>query len=270
MEEVVGWRRIVAGIAVAGSVVVILAATLVLAGGRAGLPRDRFSEAFAFTAARPGAAETARILVVGAPGALPGDERILDRSAYRVVSAPMPSLWEAVLNDPLLGDDALQAGLESIVTGETSRAGEELAAFGIRWVVVLSTDEGDEYARSWANALEGQLDLIPLGAGLAHPTFEIEAADTVRALTSKQRAWVHAGTGYEGISETAGRVAIRENANERWGPGPWVQLDWASEVATDTGEARFDAIPNRRLQAAIAGVAFLVLLGVAWVGRRSG
>jgi hypothetical protein len=194
---------------------------------------------------------------------------MIDRAAYRVVSAPMPDLWETLLSDPLAGDEALEAELESLITGETSRVGEKLAPFGIRWVVVLSLGENDEYAAAWVRTLEGQLDLIPLGAGLAYPTFENEAESTVRALTGRGRAWPHTGTGYEGLLETGGRVAVAENANVRWGPGPWSQVGWASEVSTDRGYARFDAITDRRIQAVLAGVAFLVLVGLAWAGRRS-
>jgi GT2 family glycosyltransferase len=269
IKEVTGWRRVVAGAAVVGAVIVILSTPVVLVGGRAGLPGDRFRAAFDFTEARPGDPTESRILVVGAPGSLPGDERIIDRAAYRVVSAPMPDLWEALLSDPLAGDEALAAELESLITGETSRVGEKLAPFGIRWVVVLSLDEGDEYAAAWVRTLEGQLDLIPLGAGLAYPTFENEAESTVRALTGRGRAWPHIGTGYEGLLETGGRVTVGENANDRWGPGPWNQVGWASEVSTDQGYVRFDAIGNRRIQAVLAGVAFLVLLGFAWAGRKS-
>ena len=71
------------------------------------------------------------------------------------------------------------------------------------------------------------------------------------------------------VVETGGRVAVAENANVRWGPGPWSQVGWASEVSTDRGYARFDAITDRRIQAVLAGVAFLVLVGLAWAGRRS-
>lgn len=270
IKEVSGWRRIVAGVAVVGAVVVLLSTPVVLLGGRAGLPGDRFRAAFEFTEARPGDAAASRILVVGAPGSLPGDERIIDRAAYRVVSAPLPELWEAQLNDPLAGDEVLEAELEALIAGETSRAGESLAPFGIRWVVVLSLGEDDEYARAWVRAMEGQLDLIPLGAGLAHPTFENEAEMTVRAPTGRGRAWPHVGTGYEGLVETGGRVLVAENANDRWGPGPWNQVAWASEVSTDDGYARFDAIGYRRVQALLAGAGFLVLVGLALVGRRSG
>lgn len=269
IKEVSGWRRIVAGVAVVGAVIVLLSTPVVLLGGRAGLPGDRFQDAFEFTEARPGDATESRILVVGAPGSLPGDERMIDRAAYRVVSAPMPDLWETLLSDPLAGDEALEAELESLITGETSRVGEKLTPFGIRWVVVLSLGENDEYAAAWVRTLEGQLDLIPLGAGLAYPTFENEAESTVRALTGRGRAWPHTGTGYEGLLETGGRVAVAENANVRWGPGPWSQVGWASEVSTDRGYARFDAITDRRIQAVLAGVAFLVLVGLAWAGRRS-
>jgi hypothetical protein len=40
-------------------------------------------------------------------------------------------------------------------------------------------------------------------------------------------------------------------------------------VSTEQGYARFDAIGNRRLQAVLAGVGFVVLVGLAWAGRRS-
>ena len=182
-REVGGWRRLVAGVAVAASVFLVAASALTVVGGRAGFPSDEYRDAFTFTAARPGDPAASRILVVGAPGGLPGDDRIIDGAAYRLVSAPMPESWETYLHDARVGDEALAETLKLIIGGETKRAGELLATFGIRWIVILDEGDDDRFANAWRSVFVGQLDLVPLGGGLDNTTFENEAECAVRAVT---------------------------------------------------------------------------------------
>lgn len=269
-REVGGWRRLVAGVAVAASILLVAAAGATVVGGRAGLPGDQYREAFTFTAARPGDPTASRILAVGAPGDLPGEVRTIGGAAYRLVSAPIPESWETYLHDVRAGDEALAETLQLIIDGETKRAGELLAPFGIRWVVVIDAGILDPYADAWRTAFVGQLDLVPLGGGLANTTFENEAELAVRTVSADGAAWTRDGTGYAGEPEFGIDLEVRENANARWGPGEWQQAGWANFVSASTGMAEFDPIGSRRTQA-IAAVIWLVALGgFAWAGRRFG
>jgi len=261
---------LVVGISVAASVFIVATAAVTLVGGRAGYPGDQFREAFAFSAARPGDPSASRILVLGGPGDLPGDERLIDGAAYRLVSAPMPESWETYLAEKRIGDDAFAEALSTIIAGETTRAGELLASFGVRWIVIVPEDEMDPYARAWVTAFDGQLDIVPLGGGLGHSTFENEAEHAVRALSTAGTDWTRTGTGYEGTKEFEESLVVRENANDRWGPGEWSQVDWANGVTAAAGWTGFDPIESRRTEA-IAAVAWLAALGLlSWVGRRFG
>ena len=268
--EIGGWRRLVAGVSVAASVFIVATAAVTLVGGRAGYPGDEFRDAFVFSEARPGDPSASRILVVGGPGDLPGNDRIIDGAAYRLVSAPMPESWETYLAEERIGDEAFADALSTIIAGETTRAGELLASFGVRWIVIIPEDEMDSYARAWVAAFDGQLDLVPLGGGLGHSTFENEAEHAVRALSTAGTEWTRAGTGYEGAKEFDEVLEVRENANDRWGPGEWRQIDWASGVTAAAGWAGFDPIESRRTEA-IAAFVWLVALGtLSWAGRRFG
>ncbi|MGB5533749.1 MAG: hypothetical protein WBN71_11645, partial [Acidimicrobiia bacterium] len=269
-REVGGWRRLVAGVAVAASVFLVAAPALTIVGGRAGFPSDEYRDAFTFTAARPGDPAASRILVVGAPGGLPGDDRIIDGAAYRLLSAPMPQSWETYLHDARVGDEALAETLRLIIGGETKRAGELLATFGIRWIVILDEGDNDRFTNAWRSVFVGQLDLVPLGGGLDNPTFENEAEGAVRAITGGGNSWTRSGTGYAGEAESGVDVEVRENANARWGPGEWQQSDWANAVGASGGVAEFEPIDSRRTQAIAAVVWLIALVGFSWAGRRFG
>ncbi len=270
VREVGGWRRIVAGISVAAAVFLVAASAVTVLGGRAGYPGDEYREAFTFSAARPGDPTASRILVLGAPGNLPGDDRLVGGAAYRLVSAPMPESWETHLPSARVGDDALAKTLEAIIDGETQRAGELLAPFGIRWIVILAEGERDPFADAWQATFVGQLDLVPLGGGLANATFESEAEHAVRAVTAEGSTWTRAGTGYEGTPEFGVGLEVRENANDRWGPGDWQQIGWANGTTAAAGTVSFEPIEDRRAQAIAAAVWLVALSGVAWAGRRFG
>ena len=268
--EVGGWRRLVAIASVAASVFLVAVAAVTMVGGRAGFPGDEYRDAFMFSAARPGEPDMSRILVVGAPGGLPGENRMVDGAAYRLVSAPMPESWETYLHDARVGDEALSEALEQIVSGETKRAGEMLAGFGVRWIVVLEDGDLDPFADAWRTAFIGQLDLVPLGGGLANTTFENEADLPVRAVTLDGTPWSRVGAGYTSETGTLRNLLVRENANARWGPGEWQQSEWASGIRTVKSTVGFDPIGSRRNQAIAALAWLIVLAGSVWAGRRFG
>ncbi len=269
-REVGGWRRIVVGIAVVASVFLVAASLVTVVGGRAGFPKDEYRAAFTFTAARPGDPSMSRILVVGAPGELPGTDRVVDGAAYRLVSAPMPASWETYLPEERAGDVALADALGQVIDGETKRAGELLAPFGIRWVVILAESESDPFADAWRSAMVGQLDLVPLGGGLKNVTFENEAEFPLRAVSLQDTTWTRAGTGYARETSAIVDVVVRENANVRWGPGEWEQTDWGNAVASSAAGVDFDPIASRRTQAISAALWLAALTGFAWVGRKFG
>lgn len=258
--EVTGWRRLLAGVGAAGALIVVASTLLTVVGGRGNLPGDRFTEPLRFTAAADNLPGSSRILLIGPEASLPGESRRVRGAAYRVVSAPIPRLWEADLPGVRSVDQALEATLLDLISGTESRAGKALAGFGIRWVVAL----GDSPLEA---VFDGQLDLVHLG-GAKRPTFLVEAELPVRAVTTTGAVWQRSGTGYVGDPEPGERVFLAESANSRWGPGPWRQIAWGNEVAADQGVATFDPVPERRAQAMLAGALLLFLIGVSAVGRR--
>lgn len=252
--DVHGSRRLLAGLGIVAAAVLVASTAYPLYGGRFGLPNDEFTDALRFTSAAEGEAEASRILLVGPEATLPGDSRSVRGADYRVVSAPVPLLWEAALPQQRSVDMALEDLLRALINGEESRAGEALAAFGIRWVVVTG-------ATPLEAVFAGQLDLTSLG-GAKRPTFLVDSESPVRALTASGTFWSRSGTGYVGDPSSGERVFVAESANSRWGPGPWSQSGWGSEVSAASGAASFDPIESRRsLSYAAAGLlAFLVLL----------
>ncbi len=269
--DTVRWRRFVAGAGTIGVVVLVVAAVTIVLGGRVGLPGDRYESDLAFTLAREGEAERSRVLLVGPAELLPGDSRTIKGGAYRVVSAPVPDLGEARLAERLPFDDYLYEKLDLVTSGETRRAGDELAIFGIKWIVVVGDSSGadaDEAALAWREVFAGQLDLLPLSVGTTNAVFVNDVRPVGRALTSAADSWARVGWHYEGTPAPNKRVFVAENPDEAWGPGPRYTTEFSNEVSANLGFTTYDADPNRRRQAIAAGVAVVLLAGVAVVGKR--
>ncbi len=259
--DIHGWRRVLGGLGAVGGVVLLSLTLIPLYEGRGLLPSDEYTEPLRFTAAADGEATSSRILMVGPEATLPGEWRLVRGAAYRVVSAPLPALWEVALPEATTVDLALESVLVGLIDGEESRAGAALAEFGIRWVVVT----GDTPLEA---VFDGQLDLISLG-GAKRPTFLVDSENPVRAVTAAGTEWGRAGTGYAGDAVSGERVRLAETANSRWSPGPWSQVGWGNEVSAAQGEAWFEPIDARRSQAtAAAGVLALYVVGSA-LGRRA-
>ncbi len=261
LEQLSSWRQVLTAAALVGGVALV-AGTLLLAGpGRAGLPHDEYREALAFTDIQ-GDATQARVLIAGPADQLPGDSRLLDGAAYRVVSAPVPRLWEARLPEPRIGDAELEETLRAIIRGDVARAGEALAPFGIRWVVMVGPS-------AFQDVFDAQLDLIPL-SGLDQPVFlsEIEA---VRAAADDGSEWSWDPPDYRGPAEPGDRVFIAENADQRWRPEPWQQADWANRADGAEGVISFEAHGPYRREARLAGALFVGLAVLAFwgSGRRA-
>ncbi|MDJ0954796.1 MAG: hypothetical protein QNJ81_14055 [Acidimicrobiia bacterium] len=260
--DIRGSRRVLGGLGAVGGVVLLALTVIPLYEGRGLLPSDEYTEPLRFTEAADGEATSSRILLVGPEDTLPGEWRLVRGAAYRVVSAPLPALWEVALPGATAVDQALESVLLGLIDGEESRAGAALAEFGIRWVVVT----GDTPLEA---VFDGQLDLISLG-GAKRPTFLVDSENPVRAVTAAGNEWGRAGTGYAGEPASGERVRVAETANSRWSPGPWSQDGWGNEVSAATGEVWYEPIESRRSQAsAAAGVLALYVVGSA-LARRAG
>ena len=257
-----GGLRGAAGVAAALAAVVLVGSSAAFAvSGRAGLPEDRYTGLLAFATVGEGPA--ARVLLFGPHDDLPGTSRDLQGLGYRLITPPHALSWDAYLNEPRLGDEALQGVLTDLLDGDVRRAGERLAAFGIGWVAF--TEESPLEA-----VFEAQLDMVPL-RGLEVSTFRNEVAAAV-AVGSEGDAWQPEGTGFDRTEGGGGdTVHLAANADYRWGPGEWSQADWANEVETAGSEIRFAVNPARRYLAvgSAAWLGVLVsLLGLGWWGRR--
>jgi hypothetical protein len=253
--DIPGWRRSVSAIGAAAALGFTLVAVPFILPGRAGLPQDRYRDLLEFTTAD--GVDGSRVLLLGAAESLPGDSRSLDGTAYRVVSVPTPSSWEARLGVERQADRALEAALRSIVSGESARAGQVLAEFGIEWVIFLDETVFDP-------SFVGKLDLLPL-PGLNEMAF-INEVPASRAVTTGNDSWTWDGPGYSGNPAPGQSVIVAEAADQRWGPGEWAQHGWANEVGAGSGVATFSGRPGMRNEAAGAFGYFVLLLVVAAVG----
>lgn len=256
--EITGWRRVLVGLGAVSAGVVAASALLVLAPGRAGLPSDVLSDRIGFTAAAEGDPAASRILLIGPEDLMPGESRTVQGAGYRVVSAPVPELWEAWLPELRAVDRALEADIEAMIDGSTFRAGEALSPYGIRWVISLGETPLESVFAS-------QLDLVPLGTteGVA---LTVEGERPVRAVADDGTAWIRTSSGYEGEAGP-GRVLLAETSDPRWRPDGEA-VGWGVSVAAADGRASFEPIAERRVQAITAAGFFLLLIAVSWWGRR--
>jgi hypothetical protein len=265
-----GWRRFVMGVGAVGVLFLVVASLTIVLGGRIGLPGDRFRSAFAFTLATEGQAEISRILVVGPPEMLPGESRVIEGGAYRVVSAPVPDLGEAYLAERLEFDEVLEERLAMIISGETKRAGGELALFGIRWIVVMGdsrASDASEASAAWRDVFAGQLDLLPLTAAIENTVWVTDIHPVSRALTTAGSSWPRDGWTYQGEPDPGRRVFIAENPDEGWGPAPRLTTESLNEIAADDGIVTYAPNQGHRTQAVFVLVAVVLLIGMAMWGR---
>lgn len=267
------WRRFAAGVGVVGVILFMVAASTIILGGRIGLPGDQIQSMLSFTEANEGEAERSRVLLVGPEDLMPGDSRTIDGGAYRVVSAPYPDLGEARLANRGPLDEKLRDTMDLIVSGDTQRAGGELAEYGIKWIVVLGDSSGsdaDEASLAWREVFAGQLDLLPLSAGVTNAVFVSDTPNVGRALSSTAESWARIGWTYSGTAESGKTVQVAENPHASFGPGPWRVISSANQVAADEGVVTFEADGSARAQAygVVAVLVVLAIVGI-WGRRRS-
>lgn len=246
-----GGRRAAALVGVTAALAVLVGTVTMALPGRLGFPTTGIVEELAFT----DQAAPARTLLIGPEGDLPGDARPLGAgTSYRLLSAPDPRLWEAWLSPSRVGDEALAAALSNVINGQTFRFGEDLAPFGVRWIVVLEGSNLDE-------VFESQLDLAPLGiAGFA--AYELENP-VPRAVDATGRTWQWEGPDYTGPTGQQ-TVRIAENRDSRWGD-QWEPDGWANVVTATEGRVSFGPVPMLRT-AAIVGLGWLGALILSSLG----
>lgn len=158
-----------------------------------------------------------------------------------------------------------------MITGDTRRAGAELAPYGIRWIVILGDSDGtdaDAASVVWREVFAGQLDLLPLSAGVANAVFVTDIDPVGRALTTTANSWGRDGWTYRGEAEPAGKVFVADNANPSFGPPPWLATASANEVSAGSGAVTYAADGAQRSQALGVAAAVVLLLAMYVWGRR--
>ena len=252
------WRRLLAMVSVA---LFLVPAAVTAAGGRAGLPPDRWSDRLAFVTTLAETPSSTRVLLIGPAADLPGASRSLGSVSYRLIDGATATLEQAYLPNLHAGDVQLAAAItDHLIRGVDLRPGAALAKFGIGWVVVLPGADLD------TSALDRQVDLslTPVDPELTVYENLIEGA---RAASDDGVTWQWDGRTYEG--EPTARVRIADNADPRWGPD-WALADgWANSVAGESGRAVFAPDSLARVTGLASGaLLILMLVLIAW-GTRS-
>jgi hypothetical protein len=243
--------------ALASGLLLVGVATLAVP-GRLGLASSGLSETLAFTAE----ADPGRAVLIGDEATMPGGGSPLPGgSHFRVVSTPAPRLWEAWPSPERAGDAALAEVLTGALSGSSFRLGEDLAAFGIGWIVTTGS-------QPVINALDAQLDLFPLALPDTRAyAVEVPAA---RAVDVTGTEWISTGSAYVGPAG-GGTVRLAENADTRWGDSAlaWAQDGWANRVTTESSVIEFGPISQLRLAALAALIwAGLLVLATAAIRER--
>jgi hypothetical protein len=255
-SRIVLFGRGVASVCAAALVVVALGHVV---DGRAGFPRDQWTDRLAFTTSLGSEADAARVLVVGSPSDLPGEHRVVDGVSFRVVSVGGPALESARLGDSRLGDEALGSVVSAIAGGELVRPGIILADFGVGWVAVI-----DDPPFSAAMAAQVDMDELAVSEDLTVFRNSVPAS---RAIADDGTVWEAQGAALVGPS-TTGRVRIADNASPGWEP-EWSQDDWANEVSGSEGVASYRRDDLRRALGWVTLTLFAVGLVAAPFSRRS-
>ena len=252
------WRRTLAVPGLLGGVALAGTFVFMLSDGALGLGQDEFHQPFEFTTARQADHGLDRVLVVGAADDLPGDARSMGGIVYRVFQAPEPTALEAHLHPALPGDLALGTALTDLAGGESLRPGEQLAQFGIRWVVFIGPSPLEE-------ALASKLDVKPLPLVDFDGVYENLVVSPV-AMEVGGDPWTLTGEGFKG-TPTAGRVRIAVNADSGWQPEP-AASDWAVTVAAAEGRAEYSSDAEQAAYAFVAGGLLVLLVLLTLPGRR--
>lgn len=253
-----GRRRMGGLLAVAAGVVVLGFSLSTLEGGRAGLAEDRWGDRLEFASSLADPGDGSRLLLIGAEGSLPGMEREGEGFSYRLMKAGPPTLEQAWLAPPGVGDQALAEVVFALSESRPLRTGELLAPFGVRWVVV-SQDTG------FSRHLSGQVDMRILSESADAVAYENLVA-LPRSDGPYVGAWESvAADRVEGL-EFQGRIRIGDNAHPRWGPD-WEQYSWWNTISGAEGAGSFTPDPVERRLGWWGGGLLTALAGLGWWGR---
>lgn len=253
-----GERDPVQWLALAAGVLLLAVSLAGLAGGRAGMAADAWSDLDFLQLSAEG--EERALLIAARPDELPGESRPGPGFWYRLVDSRGPTMDQAWLNDPGEGDVALRGAVDQIATGATLEPGELLAPFGVRWVIVV----GDAVT-TLGPALDAQVDLAPLPLAEGLVVYENAVHRTV-AEGDDGTVWNRDGTGFSGPA-TDGRVRLAIQAGSGWHPG--FEADtWAGTVDGDQGRAWFGSVTRDRYMVT-AGLVVLVagIVLAVWARR---
>ncbi len=242
--------------ATAGAVLV-LAAMVPVPDGRAGMPDDRWGEALTFADELVAGTTGERVLIMGSPDSMPGAYRVGNGYAYRLVGGATPTLDQAWLASPRIGDRALAETLNLVDASSDVRPGSTLAGFGVRWVVV--TDG--------APPIESLRSQVDLAARNFDPGIAVYENLAFRGrVTTEGPAWEAERVGATG-PPGPGRVRLADNADPGWSPD-WNQQEWANELSAAEGVVSFRADGLRRGLAVASLVLMLAAAAAAWWGRE--
>ena len=175
-----------------------------------------------------------------------------------MLKAGPPTLEQAWLAPPAVGDQALEETLSRLASSGTLRPGELLAPFGVRWVVV-DRDTG------FTGNLTGQVDLRILAASEDTVVYENLVARP-RSSGPFVGAWESVAPDRVEGPEFQGRIRIGDNAHPRWGP-QWAQESWWNTIEGAQGAGSFDPYPMGRALGWWGAAALIVLAGLVWWGR---
>lgn len=242
---------------VLASVVVIGASLPLVLNGRVGLPDEGWSDRLGFVEELQSSAGADRTLLIGPPELLPGDHRLGDGYAYRLVSGAEPTLDQGWLGLSRIGDRALADTLMEVNDGATARPGELLSEFAVRWVVVADGTPLLEVLASQVDLAERQ---------------RLEGWAVYENLAGRPRL-EHPGGTWQATRTTARgpasdvRIRLADNADPGWGPG-WSQSEWANEVSATDGVVSFRLDPLRRWLAIASATILATSVVLAFWGRR--
>ncbi len=247
-----GLLALIAGVVVLGS------SLPTLEGGRAGMAEDLWSDRLEFASSLADPGDGSRLLLIGAEGSLPGMEREGEGFAYRLMKAGPPTLEQAWLAPPGVGDQALEEVVRLLSESRPLRPGELLAPFGVRWVVA-SQDTG------FSRYLSGQVDVRILSESAEAVVYE-----NLVALPRSDGPYVGAWDSVapdrvEGL-EFQGRIRIGDNAHPGWGPD-WAQHSWWNTISGSDGAGSFTPDPVERRLGWWGGGLLIALAGLVWWGR---
>ncbi len=245
------------GLAVVAVIVLLAFSAPAVLDGVGGMPDRGWSDRLAFIDELQSSTGPGRVLLVGAADDLPGEYRQGEEYAYRLITGARPTLDQAWLASPRIGDRALESTLSQLDRGVSARPGELLGEYAVRWLVVS--------------------DDVPLTAVLAA---QVDLAERQRFegwtvyenLSSRPRAeepsgsWVSTRAGATGPGSDA-RVRVADNADPGWTPD-WRQSDWANEVSAVDGVVSYRADGLRAGLAMASAFVLLAAAALAFWGRE--